>query len=160
MPLSFWLESFHTASFLINRLPTSVLNNTSPYTKLYGRKPDYHFLKTFGCSCFLFLRPYSQHKFNFHTQKCLMIGYSPLHKGYKCLDPTGKTYIARHVKFNESEFPYSNLFPSSDPKVSSIQQSHFSNPFITSTILLTDSNCAQSSLNPQTQDVGPDSSIL
>ncbi|KAH9699266.1 retrovirus-related pol polyprotein from transposon RE1 [Citrus sinensis] len=105
-------------------------------------------------------RPYSQHKFNFHTQKCLMIGYNPLHKGYKCLDPTGKTYIARHVKFNESEFPYSNLFPSSDPKVSSVQQSHFSSPFITSTILLTDSNCAQSSLNPPVQDAGPDSGIL
>ncbi|KAH9769651.1 retrovirus-related pol polyprotein from transposon RE1 [Citrus sinensis] len=160
MPLSFWWESFHTASFLINRLPTPVLNNTSPYTKLYGRKPDYHFLKTFGCSCFPFLRPYSQHKFNFHTRKCLMIGYSPLHKGYKCLDSTGKTYIARHVKFNESEFPYSNLFPSSDSNVSSVQQSHFSSPFISSNILLNDSNCAQPSLHPPAQDAGPDSGIL
>lgn len=44
-----------------------------------------------------------------------MIGYSPLHKGYKCLDSTGKICIAQHVKFNESEFPFSELFPLNKP---------------------------------------------
>lgn len=114
MPLSFLWESFHITSFLINRMPTPILNNISPFTKLYGREPNYDFLRTFGCSCFLFLRLYSKHKFDFHTQKCLMIGYSLMHKRYKCLDSTGKIYVARHVKFNESEFPYSYIFPSSN----------------------------------------------
>lgn len=40
-----------------------------------------------------------------------MIGYSPIHKDYKCLLPIGKTYISRHVQFNESEFPFPQLFP-------------------------------------------------
>lgn len=62
------------------------------------------FLKTFGCSCFPLLKPYNNHKLDFHTQKCLMIGYSPIHKGYTCLSPTEKTYIAKHVQFNKSEF--------------------------------------------------------
>lgn len=39
-----------------------------------------------------------------------MIGYSPIHKDYKCLLPIGKTYITRHVQFNESEFPFPQLF--------------------------------------------------
>lgn len=62
------------------------------------------FLKTFCCSCFPLLKPYNNHKLDFHTQKCLMIGYSPIHKGYTCLSPTEKTYIAKHVQFNKSEF--------------------------------------------------------
>ena len=55
MPLLFWWESFHTTFFLINRLPTPVLNNVSPFTKLHGRQLDYQFLETFGCACFSFL---------------------------------------------------------------------------------------------------------
>ncbi|KAI5325917.1 hypothetical protein L3X38_034991 [Prunus dulcis] len=31
MPLSYWAEAFHTATYLINRLPTRVLQNVSPY---------------------------------------------------------------------------------------------------------------------------------
>ena len=39
-----------------------------------------------------------------------MIGYSPIHKGYKCLDHTGKVYVARHIQFNKFEFPDTELF--------------------------------------------------
>ncbi|KAH9714566.1 retrovirus-related pol polyprotein from transposon RE2 [Citrus sinensis] len=41
-------------------------------------------------------------------------GYSPSHKGYKCLHPSGQTYIARHVVFYENLFHYSSdsAFPS------------------------------------------------
>ena len=38
----------------------------------------------------------------------IFIGYSPSHKGYKCLHPSGQTYIARHVVFYENLFPYSS----------------------------------------------------
>ena len=51
-----------------------------------------------------------QHKLDFHTQKCVFIGYNPMHKGYKCLDKSGRIYIGRHVVFNESEFSYAELF--------------------------------------------------
>ena len=33
LPLNFWSYAFSTASFLINRLPTSVLNFISPWEK-------------------------------------------------------------------------------------------------------------------------------
>lgn len=64
------------------------------------------FMKTFGCACFPHLRPYSNHKFDFHSNKCIFIGYSNDHKEYRCLHPTERVYIAKHVNFNELDFPY------------------------------------------------------
>ncbi|KAH9705793.1 retrovirus-related pol polyprotein from transposon RE1 [Citrus sinensis] len=121
MPISYWWEAFHTASYLINRMPTTVLNNQSPYQKLFQQLPNYDFLRVFGSACYPLLRPYNQHKLDFHSQKCLFIGYSPLHKGYKCLDKTRRVFIAIHVTFNEHEFPYSELFLSSDYSSKSVQ---------------------------------------
>lgn len=43
IPSSFWVEAFQTAIFLINRLPTHVLNNISPYEKLFSKSPAYNF---------------------------------------------------------------------------------------------------------------------
>ena len=162
MPLSFLWESFHTSSFLINRLPTPVLNNISPFEKLHSRKPDYQFLKTFGCSCFPLLKPYNKHKLSFHTQKCLMIGYSPIHKGYKCLDPTRKVYVARHIKFNEFEFPYTELF-SIHKTVNSSSKFHQSeSPFTVlnfQSISYDSSSTYPSASNP-VSDAGSDSNVL
>lgn len=91
-------------------MPTPTLANVSPFQKLHNQIPYYQFTKVFGCSCFPLLKPYNQHKLDFHTKKCVFIGYNPLHKDYKCLDKSGKVFIARHVTFNEYEFPYSELF--------------------------------------------------
>jgi transposase InsO family protein len=50
MPLKFWDEAFQTSTFLINRLPTPVINYGSPIEKLFATKPAYSFLKAFGCA--------------------------------------------------------------------------------------------------------------
>lgn len=108
LPLSFWWEAFHTSAYLVNRLPTPVLPLTkSPFETLFKFKPDYSFLKFFGYSYFPYLRFYSKHKLNFHTTKCVFLSYSSEHKGYKCLSSKGVIYIARHIVFNELEFPFS-----------------------------------------------------
>jgi histone deacetylase 1/2 len=62
--------------------------------------PDYTFLKVFGCACCPHLRPYNKHKLEFRSKKCVFLGYSSLHKGYKCLHvPTNRVYISRDVVF-------------------------------------------------------------
>ncbi|XP_016165244.1 uncharacterized protein LOC107607858 [Arachis ipaensis] len=114
IPLKFWDEACLTATHLINLLPSATTQYISPYELLNNRAPDYRFLKIFGCSCFPQLRPYQPHKFDFKTHKYLFLGYSPHHKGYKCLCPSGKLYVARHVVFDESEFPYQLLFFNKD----------------------------------------------
>ena len=110
MDLKFWWEAFVSATYLLNRLPTSTLNNLSPFESLHGRKPYYKFLRVFGCACFPYLQPYNRHKLAFKTSKCLFLRYSPFHKGYRCLHPSGRVYIARSVAFDETTFPYQSLF--------------------------------------------------
>ncbi|KAK0599011.1 hypothetical protein LWI29_001530 [Acer saccharum] len=119
LPLKFWCEAFTTAVMLIHNLPTLVLHFQSPFEKLYQRKPNYNFLKVFGCSCFPYLRDYNRHKLDLHTSKCFFIGYNLSHKGYRCLHPSRKIYISRHVIFNEMEFPYQSLFYTNSPSPSS-----------------------------------------
>jgi hypothetical protein len=110
MTLKFSDEAFLTATFLINRLPTSVLANASPLEKLFDTKPVYTFLRTFGCTCWPNLRPYNNRKLAFQSKQCAFIGYSLHHKGYKCLDiSTGSVYISCDVVFGESVFPFSKL---------------------------------------------------
>jgi histone deacetylase 1/2 len=98
------------AVFLINRLPSKVIENKSPFEKLNGKTPDYTFLRTFGCAVWPNLRPFNSTKLQFRSKKCVFLGYSHLHKGFKCLDPAeGRIYISRDVIFDENIFPFSSL---------------------------------------------------
>jgi len=58
------------------------------------------------------LRLFNTQKLNFHSKECIFLGYSPSHKGYKCLDITGNFFISKDVVFNEHKFPNKELFSS------------------------------------------------
>ncbi|KAA8533788.1 hypothetical protein F0562_031305 [Nyssa sinensis] len=50
---------------------------------------------------------------------CVFLGFSNMHRGYKCLDPsTGKIIVSRHVVFDEHVFPFSHPTPASPRPVS------------------------------------------
>ena len=77
LPLKYWLESFFTANFVINLLPTSTLdNNESPFQKLYGKAPEYSALRVFGCACYPTLRDYAATKFDPRSLKFVFLGYN------------------------------------------------------------------------------------
>ena len=50
IPLQYWEDAFQIACYLINRLPTSTIQNLSPYEKLFTQAPNYNFLRVFGCA--------------------------------------------------------------------------------------------------------------
>ena len=105
LPLSLWVDVFLTTVYLINRLPYSVLQYESAYHKLYKRHPNYKGLRVLGCQYFPSLRHQGGSKFTKKTYPCVFIGYNPIHKGYRCLEPkTRWVYISWHVVFDEHIF--------------------------------------------------------
>jgi hypothetical protein len=90
--------------------PSRVINHDTPIHKLFGASPDYSQLCVFGCAYWPNLWLYNTQKIAFRSTHCVFLGYSNLHKGYKCLDiPNGRVYISRDVIFDESVFPFSEL---------------------------------------------------
>jgi histone deacetylase 1/2 len=65
MPLKFWDEAFLTATFLINLLPSKVINFDTPTERLLGASPNYEALRIFGCACWPNLHPYNKRKLSF-----------------------------------------------------------------------------------------------
>jgi histone deacetylase 1/2 len=118
MPLKFWDEAFLAATYLINRTPSKVLNYATPLERLFNQTPDYSSLRVFGCACYPNLRPYNRHKLEFRSKQCVFLGYSSMHKGFKCLEvSSGRVYISRDVVFDETEFPFSKLHPNAGARL-------------------------------------------
>lgn len=110
MPKSYWTYVFATATHLINRMPTPVLDMDTPFHKLFGTQPNYTKLRVFGCLCFPRLRPYTKHKLEDRSTPCVLLGYSTTQSAYLCLQPaTGRIYVSRHVRFDETKYPFNEL---------------------------------------------------
>ena len=86
LPLRYWGECVLTATYIINRLPTKLLQNKSPYEILYLKQPTYSHLKSFGCLCFPIVLKTHKDKFEPRTIPHVFVGYPFNTKGYKVLN--------------------------------------------------------------------------
>jgi hypothetical protein len=103
VPKHYWSQAIQTAAYIINRLPSSVLNFKSPFEVLKGRKINIDHLRTFGCICFVHVQPKDRDKFDPRAIKCVFLGYSSTQKGYKCYNVKNrKMLVSRDVRFDES----------------------------------------------------------
>ncbi|KAJ0720008.1 putative RNA-directed DNA polymerase [Helianthus annuus] len=106
LPLRFWSDYILTTVYLINRLPSSVLLGKSPYELMFKFKPSLMHLRNFGCLCFSTILDDSN-KFSFCAEKCVLIGYSNVKKGYRLWSLDKKMeFYSRDVKFFETVFPF------------------------------------------------------
>ena len=102
---------------MINRLPSPVLENQTPYERLTSEKHDYQSLRTFGCLCYSSTSPKNRTKFDPRARACIFLGYTSSFKGYKLLDiETYSVFVSRHVIFHEEIFPFSSSTISDDVK--------------------------------------------
>lgn len=102
VPKIFWSDAVLTSCYVINRLPTKVLNSKSPIEVLRGTSPNISHLRVFGCLCYVHLQ--DQGKLEPRSRKCIFVGYSSTQKGYRCYHPqTKKLIISRDVTFIEDE---------------------------------------------------------
>ncbi|KAL0380888.1 UNVERIFIED_CONTAM: Retrovirus-related Pol polyprotein from transposon TNT 1-94 [Sesamum angustifolium] len=115
LPSQFWTEAILTATYIINRFPTSVLHWKTPYEVLYNRSVDYSMVRTFGCLAFATNVLPQKSKFTKRAYRCVFVGYAFGQKGYKLYDLDDKVlFVSRDVVFHEGIFPYKNTPDSSN----------------------------------------------
>ncbi|GKE91206.1 retrovirus-related pol polyprotein from transposon RE1, partial [Tanacetum coccineum] len=73
-PATLWVDAFTSAVYIINRLPTKVLNDKSPFELLFNCTPNYNVFRAFGCRVFPYLRNYSAHKLAPRNVACVLSG--------------------------------------------------------------------------------------
>jgi len=106
MSPSYWAEALHTATTILNILPTKTLNFSTSHAALYGAAPSYKHLRVFGCACYPNLSATTSHNLAPRSPLCVFLGYSSHHKGYRCLDmASNRMIISRHIIFDEAVFP-------------------------------------------------------
>ncbi|KAL6322939.1 hypothetical protein AAG906_022777 [Vitis piasezkii] len=109
LPIYFWGESVLAAAHLINRTPSPLLHNKTPFEILFGTPPSYAAIHTFGCLSFAHDKKSKGDKFASRNRKCVSLGYPFGKKGWKLFDlDTKELFVSRDVKFIEDVFPFGN----------------------------------------------------
>ena len=103
---------FRTATYLINRMPSRVLNFLTPLQVLATFVPLPSVLvlppRVFGCVAFVHLHKNQRTKLDPCALRCVFMGYGLRQKGYRCYHPLSRRmYITIDVTFSESEMYYS-----------------------------------------------------
>ena len=91
VPKYLWGEAVLTATYLINRVPSRVLNHDTPLNCFKKCFPTNRLitsmpLKIFGCIVFVHQPPISRSKLDARAEKCVFIGYAANKRGYKCFN--------------------------------------------------------------------------
>eukprot|EP00253_Pinus_taeda_P035723 PITA_35723 len=98
----FWAEAVDTACYLVNRSPSSVLEDKTPQKVWTGKKPSLSHLRVFGCDAYVHVPKEKRTKLDRKSEKCIFIGYKDGLKGYKLWNPvTRKVVYSRAMVFRE-----------------------------------------------------------
>ena len=97
VPKYFWGDAVLTACYLINRLPTKILNFKTPldfFSNLLLTYRNFSSLEpcVFGCVIFLHVPSQGRFKLDPQSHKCVFVGYSATQKEYRCYNPEKKLF--------------------------------------------------------------------
>ncbi|XP_074267345.1 uncharacterized protein LOC141590675 [Silene latifolia] len=152
MPIKFWGDCLLTATYLINLMPSSVINNNTPFELLFDQKPSYDNLRVFGCVCYATMPPNFSDKFGNKARKCLFIGYPHNQNGYRLYDVLlHKVFVSRDVIFKEQEF----YFTSSTTENLNITPSELVNPVTSSHIIVPTVGTSEGSTHNNKEEASP-----
>jgi hypothetical protein len=89
----FWVEAVGTACYLVNRSPSSALDDKTPQEIWTGKKPFLTYLKVFGCDAYAHVPKEKRSELDKKAEKCIFIGYTDGLKGYKIWNPETKKVV-------------------------------------------------------------------
>lgn len=106
MPHHHWTYVVTTAVYLINRMPSKVLEFKTPLQTFstFVPLPTIQMLppRVFGCVAFVHLHKNQRTKLDPCVVRCLFLGYGVHQKGYRCYDPiTRHIYVTMDITFLE-----------------------------------------------------------
>ena len=89
-----WSDDVLSTCYLINRMPSSVLNNKSPFSCLYVNKTPFSMTPcVFECTCFVQDLSPGLDKLSPRSIKYVFIGYFRTKKGYMCYTLSTRKYL-------------------------------------------------------------------
>lgn len=116
LPWEYWGYAVQTFVYLKNRSPHASLYQATPFEQWYKKVPDLTHLRVFGCKCFVLVpqerRTGPGSKLLAKAEQMLFVGYSDIHKAYKCFNETTLCEVfSPHVTFDERSSSRSIEYP-------------------------------------------------
>ena len=104
------------ACYLVNRSPSSKLDENTPHEVWNGKKPSLEHLRVFGCDAYVHVPKENMSKLDKKAKQFIFIGYKDGLKGYKIWNPeTKKVVYSRDVLFREmKDFVKQEVLPSNE----------------------------------------------
>jgi len=97
-----WVEAVDTVSYLVNRSPSSALEDKTPQEVWTGNKPSLSHLRVFGCDAYVHVPKEKRTKLDSKSEKCIFIRSKDGLKGYKLWNPvTRKVVCSQDVVLRE-----------------------------------------------------------
>ena len=101
---NYWVEAKSTAVYVLNRSPTSNLQDKIPQEAWDGNKVNVSHFRIFGSVDFYHVPKKLRKKLDDRSEKCIFVGYSEQSKSYILYNPiTKKFIISKDVKFFENK---------------------------------------------------------
>jgi hypothetical protein len=90
-----WVEAVGTACYLVNRSPSSVLDEKNPQEVWIGKKPSLTHLKVFGSDAYVHVPKENMSKLDKKVEKCIFVEYKYGIKGYNLWNLKTKKVVYR-----------------------------------------------------------------
>jgi hypothetical protein len=93
------------ACYLVNRSPTSTLDEKTPHDVWTGKKPSLTHIKVFGCDAYVHLLKENISKLDKKVENCIFIGYKDGLKAYNLWNPkTRKIIYSQEFVFKKMKY--------------------------------------------------------
>lgn len=94
---------------MINRTPSVLLKNKTPFEVLYGHPPGYKHLRVLGCLAYAHNIDHKGDKFTSYSRRCVFLGYPYGKNGWKLYDLEREVvFVSCDVVFQENIFPFAD----------------------------------------------------